>query len=367
MGNPGPATASGAGLKAPFPYFGGKSKIAALVWERLGDVQNYIEPFAGSLAVLLRRPLAAGQRRGVETVNERDGVITNALRALHPTQGDPAGVAEVVNDLDPHLANFWRSVREDPAGVAEYADRPVNELDLHAISQWLIRGEDTPEFRERLRADLEFHDVRRAGWWVVGLGQWIGRSWGRHVDRRIPHLSEGKGVHGRPDLGTCAERRAWLIDWFGKLRDRLRLVRVCCGDWQRVCRSYSTTTSHGLTGVFLDPPYRTRLQDGTHNRNNRLYATDARKETGDVVDDVIAYCLQRGSDPLMRLAVCGYADEGYETLEQHGWDVVAWKTNGGYGNQAKGMRKPTNRERIWFSPHCVPASAGLLFDREDEP
>jgi site-specific DNA-adenine methylase len=40
-------------LRAPFPWFGGKSRIAHLVWERFGDVAHYIEPFAGSLAVLL--------------------------------------------------------------------------------------------------------------------------------------------------------------------------------------------------------------------------------------------------------------------------------------------------------------------------
>ena len=35
---------------APFPYFGGKSAIAHEIWARFGDVPNYVEPFAGSLA-----------------------------------------------------------------------------------------------------------------------------------------------------------------------------------------------------------------------------------------------------------------------------------------------------------------------------
>lgn len=29
-------------MKAPFPYFGGKSKVADVVWEALGDVKHYI-------------------------------------------------------------------------------------------------------------------------------------------------------------------------------------------------------------------------------------------------------------------------------------------------------------------------------------
>lgn len=32
-------------LRAPFPYFGGKSMIADLIWRRLGCVKSYIEPF----------------------------------------------------------------------------------------------------------------------------------------------------------------------------------------------------------------------------------------------------------------------------------------------------------------------------------
>lgn len=35
-------------LKDPFPYFGGKSRVAPLVWQRLGNPINYIEPFFGS-------------------------------------------------------------------------------------------------------------------------------------------------------------------------------------------------------------------------------------------------------------------------------------------------------------------------------
>jgi hypothetical protein len=32
-------------LKAPFPYAGGKSWIAPLVWPRFGNPVNYVEPF----------------------------------------------------------------------------------------------------------------------------------------------------------------------------------------------------------------------------------------------------------------------------------------------------------------------------------
>ena len=73
-------------LQAPFPYFGGKSIVAQLVWERLGDVANYVEPFFGSGAMLLGRPHEAR----IETVNDKDGFVANFWRAL---QWDPEQVA----------------------------------------------------------------------------------------------------------------------------------------------------------------------------------------------------------------------------------------------------------------------------------
>ena len=83
-------------LKAPFPWFGGKSDVAAAVWQRFGDVPNYIEPFYGSGAMLLGRPEPF---EGVETVNDKDAMV----------------------------CNFWRAVKAAPDAVATAADWPVNE------------------------------------------------------------------------------------------------------------------------------------------------------------------------------------------------------------------------------------------------
>ena len=99
-------------MKAPFPWFGGKARIAPMVWERFGAVSNYVEPFAGSRAVLLGRP---DEHEGIETVNDADGF----------------------------LSNFWRALAEDPAAVAESADGPVNETDLHARHIWLVGQRET--------------------------------------------------------------------------------------------------------------------------------------------------------------------------------------------------------------------------------
>ncbi|NJN53277.1 MAG: DNA adenine methylase [Anaerolineae bacterium] len=162
-------------LKAPFPWAGGKSRVAHIVWPRFGNVVNYVEPFAGSLAMLLARPF--------------------------PPR------TETVNDADAFLANFWRSVQADPDTVAYYADSPVNEADLHGRHRWLVNAIpqpqvippefDTPELqaaylagwqasynphdphamRERLMTDPHYYDAKVAGWWVWGLSAWIGGGW----------------------------------------------------------------------------------------------------------------------------------------------------------------------------------------------
>src|ERR1035438_10787548 len=97
-------------LKAPFPWFGGKSRVADIVWDRFGDVPNYCEPFFGSGAVFLNRPHAP--------------------------------CAETINDLDCMVANVWRAIQQDPNAVGYHADNPVNEADQHARHLWLCRSEE---------------------------------------------------------------------------------------------------------------------------------------------------------------------------------------------------------------------------------
>ena len=140
-------------LRAPFPWFGGKSRAASIIWERFGDVANYIEPFAGSLAVLLARPT-------------------------------PPRI-ETVNDLDCMVANFWRAVQADPDAVAKWCDWPVNEADLHARHLWLVQG--LPAHRERMMTEPDYFDAKIAGWWVWGSVNGLGRDGVRKESRRFSY------------------------------------------------------------------------------------------------------------------------------------------------------------------------------------
>jgi len=330
-------------LKSPFPWFGGKSRVAPLVWERFGDVGNYIEPFFGSGAMLLGRP---------ETHE---------------------GGTETINDLDGYVANFWRAVQRAPEVVARWADQPVNENDLHARHAWLVGRKAA--LVTRLEGDPGFFDAQIAGWWVWGICSWIGGGWcsgkgpwyveggklvrgtsgqgvsrqlphlgksGQGVNRQLPHLSFGRGVH-RSNVG--------LFGWFDALAARLRRVRVCCGGWERVCGP-SVLGVRYPAGIFLDPPYA-----DTATRCPDIYAEDSLT----VAHAVRAWAIEHGEDPKIRIALCGYDGEHVMPAS---WDCVAWKARGGYGSRNK-SNTDNKRERIWFSPGCLPApqklSHGALF------
>lgn len=311
--------------------------MAPLVWERFGDLYNYVEPFFGSGAVLLGSP------------------------KIHP--------AETVNDLDGFIANFWRSVAADPEAVAQAADWPVNENDLHARHAYLV--EQREELTARLEGDPLYYDAGLAGWWVWGICCWIGGGWcsgegpWRSVDgllvkagrpgvkRERPALGRGRGVHRkRPHIcrgGMGVNHHATSThEWMAALAARLRRVRVCCGDWRRVLGP-SPTTTLGLTGVFLDPPY------SGDERDPDIYALDS----GTVAAEVREWALEHGDDPLLRIALCGYDGEH----EMPGWSALHWKAKGGYGNRSNGRgRENASREVIWFSPGCLSARQGKLFD-----
>ncbi len=338
-----------------FQWFGGKARVADVVWAALGDVDSYVEPFFGSGAVLHLRP-HAGER------------------------------TETINDFDGYVANFWRAVQKDPAAVARACDWPCNEIDLTARHAWLVSV--SAEHKARMLADPEYFDAKIAGWWCWGQCWWIGGGWcsgngpwsvkdgvfakhgtrdgvwsqrphlsndGNGVNRKLPHLGDdGKGVNRKlphlGDDGKCADYSAWVLEQISRLSDRLRRVRVCCGDWARVvapsAAGYTPSDTSATVGIFLDPPYSAEA-----DRDMRCYATDC----GKVAHDVREWCVSAGKDSRLRIALCGYEGE-HDSLESLGWRVHAWKASGGMSGTAKTATQGqanTTRERIWFSPACL--------------
>jgi len=383
-------------LKAPFPYFGGKSTVAPEVWAALGQPKHYIEPFFGSGAVLLARP-----------------------------DYNPAKHMETICDKDGYIANVWRSLQMDPDAVAKVCDWPVNHADLNARRKYLIKNAD---LLKNLVDDPDWHDVKMAGYWIWAASCWIGSGLTRpgampdvtakgvhkgsitgkrpdiakqgkgicqnaviggrpqvalqggvHALEQIPSLRDDRGINNQIPLlnhetGVCRRpcygasgahgvhkttltadpdplldvRDPYtpvLYDWFRQLSERLRRVRVVCGDWSRVCGG-DWQDDRGTCGICFDPPYSDEA-----GRDKAIY----HEESGTVAHEVREWCIPRGERKTYRIVLAGYYDEHKILEEEHGWTVHRWSAHGGFANRGKGNTQGEinrHKEALFFSPHC---------------
>lgn len=296
-------------LKAPFPYFGGKSSVADIVWDALGQPAHYMEPFFGSGAVLLNRP-----------------------------NYDPQKHTETIVDADGFVANAWRAMQQDPDGVAKYCDWPVNHVDLAARKKIMLREKSA--ILEALVNDDEYYDPKLAGYWIWGQCVWIGS--GMTSIGQIPHLSDtGQGVQEPYNYN--------IYTWFRALSERLRYVRVVCGDWTRVCGG-DWQARMGTVGIFFDPPY------AVGDRDN-VYEVDGTS----VAHDVREWAISRGCRPSYRIVIAGY--EEHCDLMDHGWTIYRYSAQGGMAHIGKKKtrgKENRHRECLYFSPHCL--TGKTLFD-----
>ena len=315
-------------LTAPYRYFGGKGGIARLVWRALGNPSHYIEPFCGSAAVLLARRHYRGR---VETINDADGWLVNA----------------------------WRAIRYAPDDVADlFTPQRICEADYHAALAWL-HDHSGHTLMSWLEADPEHYDTRAASWWIYAAcwsigsdytsrGMWtneggyLTKTGGDGIPRSIPALS-----NTAPGVYSTGDPRAHL----NALSDRLREVRITSGDWARVLTPSVTpsVTRCGSggdcpVGLFLDPPYSTSPD---------MYAAGA---DVDVSADVRDWCMTAPAD--WRIVLCGYDDDHDELLD-HGWTkVTGQSTTSGFTHALA-----DSHERVWLSPTCLPTDhtqAGLF-------
>lgn len=333
-------------LKFPAPYFGGKSAVAADVWGALGQPKHYIEPMFGSGAVLLARK---GWQPGVH--------------------------CETVNDADGFIANVWRALQFNPDEVARWCDWPVNHADLIARKAEIIKNEG--RLMDGLVSDPKWNDPVMAGYWIWAASCWIGSGLARpgqrphvsdagtgvHAAGQRPHVSNaGMGVHaagqrphiGNAGMGVTDPYNINLYSWFRKLSERMRYVRVVCGDWSRVCGG-NWQDKIGDVGIFFDPPYGAEA-----TRDPGIYGKDSLTVAGNVRE----WCLDRGNRPSYRIVLAGYYEE-HESLLSAGWRVKTWSAQGGYANVARATEKTQgqlnrHREALFFSPHCADQE-GMLF------
>ena len=190
-----------ADVKPPIPYFGSKATIADWIVSLLPAHEHYVEPYAGSLAVLL---------------------------AKTPSQ------QETVNDLDGRIVNFWRMLRTraddlsrvcalTPHSRAEYAD---------ALARLNEPGID---------------DLERARLVWVLLHQGRGRRLDGHEGWKH---AVGRTTSGAPRRVAAAICNA--LDRLAPAAERLREVSLECLPALDLIGKYGAQRSVLL---YVDPPY----------------------------------------------------------------------------------------------------------------
>ena len=289
-------------MKTPFPWYGNKSKWGELVWRAFGNPTTYVEPFAGSLAVLLARP--------------------------HEPR------REVVCDTDGGICNFWRSVANDPDEVAYWATWPTIHDDLTARHRWLIKWRCN--HADKLRIDADYYDAKAAGWWIWGVSNWIGSGFGEVRGGRDtrPYIAS-KGGHGQGVQQQCL---SWpgrdIKGFFSLIQERMRRVVVINRSWESAITPVilgdtpSLRAKSGTIAVFLDPPYLLKLR-------SKLYQDDHLAD--EVAKSSFDWAVKHGKR--YRISYCCHAGD-FDTPT--GWRAETRAFGRGIGK----------RDMIMFSPSC---------------
>lgn len=182
--------------KPPFAYYGGKKTLAGAIADLLPKHRHYVEPFAGSLAVLLAKP---------------------------------PSLMETANDLDHRLMTFWRVLREQPTELARICYLTPHSRAEHQAS-YDVDGLDELEVARRVWVSL-----------TQGRGNTLRRTGWRHFQD-----PSRRGPMGMPQyLEAYVDRMAPAVA-------RLRRVSLECREGLEVIREYGRHTD---VCIYADPPY----------------------------------------------------------------------------------------------------------------
>lgn len=121
-------------MRPPIVYFGGKIRLAERLIALMPEHRHYVEPYCGSLAVLLAKP-----------------PVTH----------------ETVNDLDGDLMTFWRVLRDRPADLERVCALTPHSRGEYEASRGSLDGLDDLERARRIWVQLTQSRAglrRRAGW-----------------------------------------------------------------------------------------------------------------------------------------------------------------------------------------------------------
>jgi DNA adenine methylase len=181
-------------LRPPFPYYGAKGRLAGQIVDLMPRHRVYVEPFAGSAAVLFAKPSAP-----VEVVNDLDRNVTTFFRVLRDTPD------ELIRAL--RLTPYAR----DEFAAADLAADGITEL-------------------ERAR---RFFVRTTQGHNAAGSGQRAGWS---------------NGIRAKHTDATATRN---LVERLDQVAERLRTVVVDNRDAAEVIAAHDAEDAV----FYLDPPY----------------------------------------------------------------------------------------------------------------
>lgn len=211
-------------MKPPFPYYGAKGRLAPwIVGLMPREHRVYVEPFAGSAAVLFARPRPATH--------------------------------EVLNDLDGNVVTFFRVLRDREPEL-------VRALELTPYSREEYRAAD-------LDASAEIDELERARRFFVRTTQSY-NACGAAAGKRS---SWSNGMRrGSSQATTVAD----LVDRLYYAAERLRRVVIENRPAAEIVRLYNAPD----TVLYCDPPYLASTRTGLSNnkRTSGDYAHDTNTE-----------------------------------------------------------------------------------------
>jgi DNA adenine methylase len=202
-------------IRPPITYFGGKQILAKRIAALLPDHLHYVEPFCGSLSVLL---------------------------AKQPSR------METVNDINQDLVTFWRVLRERGADL-----EVVCTLTPHSRAEYeaVLRAEPSGD-------DLE---VARRVWVLLTQGR--GAALGRTTGWRYYVTGAGSKLSMPGYLNAYRRRIPICVD-------RIAGVTLECRPALDVITSYGQNAD---TLLYVDPPYL-----GTTRNETARYGHEMRTE-----------------------------------------------------------------------------------------
>lgn len=184
-------------MRPPIPYFGGKMLIGPAIADLLPIHRHYVEPYCGSLSVLL---------------------------AKRPSDH------ETVNDLDGRLMTFWRVLRDRPDELAR-----VCMLTPHSREEFTAANTPDP-------ADLDDVEVARKVFTRLTQarsGQMRRTGWRNYV-------RPGATSHAMPDYLTA------YVDRIAPAAERLQHVSLESLPALEIIAKYGVDEEVLL---YVDPPY----------------------------------------------------------------------------------------------------------------